>query len=178
MFKLVLLSALMLSAGLAHALDLSQATLADKTKSSITLDNVGKTTSQEPLSAKFTWNPKKQALQLTELFTTKAIAIGTWNLRYSWDCTGTYSSTPIHIHSNGTFTQTAEGPYSGTWKVTDTTYTHVYSSGLGVTYTGKIESRTKIVGTMNAPSGNGCFEMVMGQSLENDFIQNRDSAAN
>ena len=177
MVKLLLLASLTLSVSWAHALDLSQATLTDKTANSITLDNVGKTTSQEPLSARFVWNPKKQSLQLVELFTTKAIAIGTWDLRYSWDCTGTYSSTPINIHRNGTFTQTAEGPYSGTWEVKEGTYTHVYGSGLGVTYTGKVQSRTKIAGTMNAPSGSGCFEMVKGQSLESDFVQNRDSAS-
>src|SRR4051812_15713502 len=40
-------------------------------------------------------------------------ATGTWTLHYSWNCTGTYSTTTLTVYTDGTY-KTGSG-YTGQW---------------------------------------------------------------
>lgn len=78
---------------------------------------------------------------------------GTWNLKYSWGCSGGYGSTTITFNAGGTF---SSPPYTGKWSQTNGNIVWRFDQSPGAVYGGVVNGGA-IVGNMTTFSGGGCF---------------------
>ena len=101
---------------------------------------------------------------------------GEWTLFYDWNCDGSYSTGPITLNPNGTFTQ---GTYTGTWVQVAGMLTFQFK-GSSTTYSGNWASKS-ITGIMSTFSGlNGCYYMLQSgapQSFEAKQVAGKLDAA-
>ena len=83
-----------------------------------------------------------------------ASIVGTWNLFYSWNCTGDYAASTVTFNDDGTFN--TGGGYTGTWKQRDIKVKWVFTSG--TTYKGRQKSDNLLKGKMVSYTGlTGCW---------------------
>lgn len=77
---------------------------------------------------------------------------GTWNLKFSWGCAGSYGSSPITFNANGTFSLP---PYTGRWSQTNGNIVWLFDQ-VATVYGGVVNGGA-IVGNMSNFSIHGCF---------------------
>ena len=85
------------------------------------------------------------------------LTLGTWHLKFDWNCPGNDTLYYIIYDSNGTWSNS----YSGNWQLCGNQYTHTYFNDQTV-YTG-VYSNGVITGTMNDGISNntGCFSIYL-----------------
>jgi hypothetical protein len=83
---------------------------------------------------------------------------GSWTLAFDWDCNGTYRTTPVNLHANGTFD--TGGSNVGNWVQQAGMLTFQFDNSLHTTYSGNLASKS-ITGIQSTFDGlNGCFYML------------------
>lgn len=95
--------------------------------------------------------------------------VGSWNMRFDWDCNGVDGSVTWTIDKKGTFTSSSGA--SGTWTGSKKKITLLYSSGCKPAYEGTMKTKGSVEGTMACTSGtgNGCWTATKnGKAVEGD----------
>lgn len=84
---------------------------------------------------------------------------GEWTLYYDWGCSGSYSSTPITFHSDGTF---SVPPYTGNWWENEGKIMWRYNTTPATVYSGD-HIDLVMVGISSTLAGlNGCWYALSG----------------
>ena len=82
---------------------------------------------------------------------------GSWNLHFSWGCSGGYSTSQITFNTNGTF---ASAPYTGKWVQVGGMVAWRFDQSPNTVYAGNLMGGA-ITGLMSVFTGsNGCFYAI------------------